>query len=91
MKVYVDKTHSLNHTQQCQEQYSAYNCEEIDGVITQACEIFFNCLSGFRFIVKHMNKTRFNFFTLVFLWLRNKQNERRLMNSGLFKCKQDTS
>ena len=84
MSGYIDKTHAKNHKKECQDTYSAYKEDSLDGVDSQACEQYFAWFSGFKHITKHMNQIRFKFFVLIMLWQRNVQNEKRLKNSKLF-------
>jgi hypothetical protein len=57
-----------------------YECS--DGVNTEICEETFVWLSGYKFSMRHMNKSTYNLFLLRVCDLRNHYTTQRLMRKG---------
>jgi tmRNA-binding protein len=74
---YVDKLHIKNHT----DNWCLYNCDpnkvpELSELNTVVCEQINFWLSRFKYIVKHMNFVRYQFFLFNILSMHNREKSR---------------
>jgi hypothetical protein len=66
LKFVVDKLHIKGHKEKwCLEHCDPTNNPELIGVNTVVCEQVNFWLGRFKYIMKHMNATRFNFFLYI--------------------------
>ena len=78
------------NTQSCEQffsWFSGFRWDIVPDSIPNKVHIFcktFRTKSS-TFSVKHMTQTHFKFFTLMMLWIRNLQNEKKLCNSNKYQ------
>ncbi|GAQ93132.1 hypothetical protein KFL_013170020 [Klebsormidium nitens] len=87
-RVFVDKFHFPNHVGDwCQDMMDPYKLSALDGVDTQVCEKLFSWMRNYKHVVRNMNKSRFTFFLLRMLQLKNEKREAKLLRKGLLHVK----
>lgn len=75
---YVDKLHIKNHTDEwCLNNCDPNKVEELKNLNTVVCEQINFWLSRFKYIVKHMNFARYQFFLFIILDMHNKEKIRK--------------
>lgn len=76
----IDRLHIKNHTRAiCHTNYNPNLYDELFKINTVVCEETNYWLSGFKFIMKHMNADRFSFFLFIILEIYN--NEKLVLNT----------
>jgi hypothetical protein len=76
MKLVIDRLHLKNHVDpECHKNFDANNYDELFNINTVVCEQTNFWMSRFKYIMKHMNFHRFNFFMYIIL---NKYNMEKL-------------
>jgi hypothetical protein len=77
MRLVIDRLHIKNHKgKQCRKHFDADKIQELLDINTVVCEQTNFWLSRFKYIMKHMNAQRFNFFMYIILDKYNKEKIR---------------
>ena len=78
MRLLIDRLHINNHKgKKCRKHFDADKIEDLLNINTVVCEQTNFWLSHFKYIMKHMNAQRFNFFMYIIL---DKYNTEKIKN-----------
>ena len=75
----IDRLHVQGHVEQCQTIYHPKLLPALDGCNTMICEQRNSWISGYKHMVKHMNKFRFfYFFYIIFSYYNEMKLEDKI-------------